>query len=75
MTRMVTEKALELLTQSVSDIVGSETQIADALLCAVHSGKQTDMAWARMSFDQLESGVRRKVHGRALALAESNTVH
>ncbi|WP_229836271.1 hypothetical protein [Thalassobaculum fulvum] len=74
MTRMVTDKALALLTQSVADIVGDETKIATALSRAIHSGSPMDMLMAQASFDDLDSTVRRQIQGYALKLA-GGTMH
>lgn len=74
MTRMVTDKALALLTQSVADIVGDETKIATALSRAIHSGSPMDLIMARASFDDLDASVRRQIQGYAMRLADG-TVH
>ena len=74
MTRMVTDKALALLTQSVADIVGDETKIATALSRAIHSGSPMDLLMARASFDDLDASVRRQIQGYAMRLADG-TVH
>lgn len=73
MTRMVTNKAFALLTQSVADIVGDEAQIATSLMQAIHSGSQSHMQMARAAFDDLDVVTRRQIHGHALRLA--NTLH
>lgn len=74
MTRMVTDKALALLTQSVADIVGDETKIATALSRAIHSGSPMDLIMARASFDDLDATIRRQIQGHALRLA-GGTLH
>lgn len=74
MTRMVTDKALALLTQSVSDIVGDETRIASALTRAISSGSPMDMLMAQASFDDLDTTLRRQIQGHALRLA-GGTLH
>ena len=71
MTRMVTDKALALLTQSVADIVGDETKIATALSRAIHTGSPMDMLMAKASFDDLDAGVRRQIQGHAMQLAHT----
>ena len=75
MTRMVTDQAFALLTQSVSDIVGEEHKIATALSRAVQSGSPLDLMMARASFDDLDGGIRQKIHGHAVTLASGNTLH
>lgn len=74
MTRMVTDKALALLTQSVADIIGDETKIATALSRAIHSGSPMDLIMARASFDDLDATVRRQIQGHAMRLA-GGTLH
>lgn len=74
MTRMVTDKALALLTQSVADVVGDETKIATALSRAIKTGKPMDMLMAQASFDDLDVAVRRQVQGYAMRLA-GTTMH
>ena len=69
MTRMVTDKALALLTQSVADIVGDETRIATALSRAIHTGSSMDLIMAQASFDDLDTTVRRQIQGYAMRLA------
>ena len=75
MTRTVAEKALQLLTRSVSDVVGADTRIADALVRALHSGEAGDIVVARMGFESLDAQTRWRVHGHAVALAQNLTVH
>lgn len=74
MTRMVTDKALALLTQSVADIVGDETTIAAALTRAIRSGNPMDLIMAQASFDDLDTTVRRQIQGHAMRLA-GGTIH
>ena len=74
MTRMVTDEALALLTQSVSDVVGDETKIATALSRAIHSGSPMDLLMAQASFDDLDTALRRQIQGYALRLA-GGTMH
>jgi|UPI000594537E hypothetical protein len=74
MTRMVTDKALALLTQSVSDIVGDETRIASALSRAIHTGSPMDLVMAQASFDDLDATIRRQIQGYAMRLA-TGTMH
>jgi len=75
MTRMVTDRAFALLTQSVADIVGNETKIATALTRAVNSGSPLDLMMAQASFDDLDGQIRRRIHGHAVGLASGNTLH
>lgn len=70
MTRMVTDKALALLTQSVADVVGDETRIATALTRAIQSGSPMDILMAQASFDDLDASLRRQIQGHALKLAD-----
>jgi len=74
MTRMVTNKALALLTQSVADIVGDETRISSALTRAISSGSPMDMIMAQASFDDLDMTLKRQIQGHALRLA-GGTLH
>ncbi len=73
MTRMVTDKAFALLSQSVADIVGNETKIATALVRAINSGSSVDLMMAQASFEDLDVTTRRQIHGHAMRLAD--TVH
>ncbi|MEQ8586344.1 MAG: hypothetical protein RLO01_07650 [Thalassobaculaceae bacterium] len=73
MTRMVTDKAFALLSQSVADIVGNETKIATALTRAINSGSSVDLMMAQASFEDLDTATRRQIHGHAMRLAD--TVH
>lgn len=75
MPKMVAKKALELLTQSVSDIVGDESQVAAALSRALYTGRTIDLAFARQRFDQMDRYTRREVQGHAESLAKSYSVH
>lgn len=74
MTRMVTDKAFALLTQSVADIVGDETKISTALTRAVRSGNPVDLMVAKASFQDLDVATRRQIQGHAMQLATA-TVH
>lgn len=75
MTRMVTEKALALLTQSVKDIVGEEADIANALVKAIHTGATMDLIMAKASFETLDTNTRQEIMGQAVSLASTATVH
>lgn len=75
MTRMVTDRAYALLTQSVSDVIGEENKIATALSKAVTSGSPLDLMMAKASFDDLDAALRQRVHGHAVQLAQGATVH
>ena len=74
MTRIVTDKALALLTQSVADVVGDETKIATALSRAIRSGSLMDLLMAQASFYDLDATVRRQIQGHAIRLADG-TMH
>lgn len=69
MARMVEEKAFALLTQSVSDIVGSEEKVASALFSALKSGDHVSMMMARASFEDLDASLKKQINGHALRLA------
>ena len=75
MTRTVAEKALQLLTTSVSDIAGEERRIADALVMALRSSQQTFAVPALAGFEDFEPMMRQQSHGHAVRIAQSPTVH
>jgi hypothetical protein len=75
MTRMVTEKAMELLSKSVSDISGEERRIADALVQALRSSERTFGSPMRFGLGDLDPAVRHRIHGQAAAVASGLTVH
>lgn len=74
MTRMVADRALALLSQSVSDIVGHDNRVAHSILRVAQTGSQLDFAVARSIFDRLDPRTRQVIQGRALDLA-SQTIH
>lgn len=75
MTRMVTEKAMELLSKSVSDMAGEERRIADALVQALRSSERTFGAPMRFGLGELDSAPRHRIHGQAVTMASGLTVH
>ena len=75
MTRTVAEKALQLLSKSVSDIAGNERRFADSLLATLRANEITSMAPAQHAVHALDPTMRQQIHGRATAIAENVTVH
>ena len=75
MTRMVTEKAMELLSKSVSDMAGEERRIAEALVQALRSSERTFGAPMRFGLGDLDPAIRHRAGGDAAATANSMTVH
>jgi hypothetical protein len=75
MTRTVTEKAMRLLSKSVSDIAGEERRIADALVTALRSSEQVFQAPVQFGLKGLDPMLRHRIHGQAVAVASSLTVH
>ena len=75
MTRTVAEKAMELLSKSVSDIAGEERRIADALVMTLRSNKQVFGAPACFGLKDLDPMMRHRIHGQAVAVASGLTVH
>lgn len=75
MSNIVADKALQLLTQSVSDIVDNETMLATALVQALHSGRKMDLQFAQLSFEELPISTHARVHGHAMTLASNNSLH
>jgi hypothetical protein len=75
MTRTVTEKAMQLLAKSVSDIAGEERRIADALVMTLRSNEQVFRAPVQFGLKNLEPMMRQRIHGHAAAVASGLTVH
>ena len=75
MTRTVTEKAIELLSKSVSDIAGEERRIADALVTALRSSEQVFRAPVQFGLTGLDPMTRHRIHGQAVTMASGLTVH
>lgn len=75
MTRTVAEKAMQLLTKSVSDIAGEERRIAEALVMELRATQQIFAAPIPVGFTELDPAMRKQVHGHAVAIAQSLTVH
>jgi hypothetical protein len=75
MTRTVTEKAMQLLSKSVSDIAGEERRIADALVTALRSNEQVFSGASRFNLKDLDPMMRHRVHDHAVAVASGLTVH
>lgn len=75
MTRKVAEKALQLLSKSVSDITGNERAFTDSLLATLRASEITSMAPAHSTVHALDPRIRQQIHGRPAAIAESVTVH
>lgn len=75
MTRTVTEKAMRLLSKSVSDIAGEERRIADALVVALRSSEHVFRPPVQFGLEGLDSIMRQRIHGQAVAVASNLTVH
>ena len=75
MTRMVTEKAMELLSKAVSDRAGEGRRVADALVQDLRSSERTFGAPMRFGLGNLDPAVRHRIHGQAAAVASGLTVH
>lgn len=75
MTRTVTEKAMELLSKSVSDMAGEERRIADSLIQALRSSERTFGASMNYGLKDLDPAIRHRIHGQAVAVASGLTVH
>jgi hypothetical protein len=75
MTRTVSEKAIQLLTKSVSDIAGEERLIADALVSALKSSEQIFADPVQFDLQKLTPVMgHQKYHHTAIA-TQTPTVH
>jgi hypothetical protein len=75
MTRTVTEKAMRLLSKSVSDIAGEERRIADSLVTTLRSSEQVFRAPVHFELNDLDPMMRHRINGQAVARASGLTVH
>ena len=75
MTRTVTEKAMRLLSKSVSDIAGEERRIADSLVLALRSSEQAFRAPIQFGLSDMDPMMRHRIHTQAVAVAGGLTVH
>ncbi len=75
MTRTVAEKAMQLLTRSVSDIAGEERRIADALVSVLKSSEQIFAGPAQFELQKLTPVMDHQMYHHTAVAAQAPTVH
>ena len=75
MTRTVTEKAMLLLSKSVSDIAGEERRVADSLVKTLRSSEKVFRTPVHFELKDLDPMMRHRIKGQAVARTSGPTVH
>lgn len=71
MTDMVSDRAYAVLSQSMAEVVGSDSKITATLMRAIENGSPVELMIATLLFEELKVSTRRQIHERAKRIAHA----